>query len=374
MNVYYKALAHITFFALFILITMIVKSKTFERRAKQEFICCYVMVIVAYLAEYFGLWLEGTDPSLRIMHIVFKFLELSIAPMIPVVAASAVLPEKKKFLPRLIVSIHTVIELVSLKFGFIFYVDGKNYYSHGPFYWIYILAYTLSCLYFLYRVFISSIHYQSRNKISLLLIMLFILIGSNLSLLNSEIRISWAAVAFGNMLLLVYYSDLIQQVDVLTELLDRRSFENNTKIIKGKAYIICIDADDFKSVNDRYGHKSGDVCLKELGRILRETYGRYGLCYRTGGDEFCVIADRHIDDIEAVNREFRENIANAVKENPILTTVSMGQALYNPLGLDFEHALHSADTAMYKEKREKKIKRGESVEKVDKENKVTANA
>lgn len=356
MSEYYVAITHITVLALVILIIMIAKNKIFDSGTKREFLCCYVLIIIAALSEYFAMRLNGTDPSNRIFHIMFKCLELSVAPAIPAVCAIAVMPVKKKWPVWTLVSVHTFIEILSMKFGFVFFVNENNIYLHGDFYWIYYFSYIISSAFLVYRIVRCCIRFQSRNKASLLLIMLFLFIGLHLRIVNNSISISWATVAIGNILFCIYYVDLIQQVDVLTELLNRRSYENNIKLLKTRAYIICIDADDFKRINDEYGHKKGDECLKTIGRIMKESYGRLGLCYRTGGDEFCVIADKNIDMIEAANEVFRAKMEYAVNENPAMTTVSMGQALYNPGGMDIEHTIQNADRKMYENKREKKVR------------------
>lgn len=55
--------------------------------------------------------------------------------------------------------------------------------------------------------------------------------------------------------------------------------------------LVVFDVDDFKQINDRYGHLQGDLCLAEIGRCIKKAYARSGYCYRTGGDEFCVLME-----------------------------------------------------------------------------------
>ena len=53
--------------------------------------------------------------------------------------------------------------------------------------------------------------------------------------------------------------------------------------------LIVFDLDNFKYINDTYGHQAGDQCLKVIAECLKKAYSRYGNCYRIGGDEFCVL-------------------------------------------------------------------------------------
>ena len=53
--------------------------------------------------------------------------------------------------------------------------------------------------------------------------------------------------------------------------------------------LIVFDVDNFKQVNDCYGHLQGDACLAAIAACLKKAYARCGYCYRIGGDEFCVL-------------------------------------------------------------------------------------
>ena len=53
--------------------------------------------------------------------------------------------------------------------------------------------------------------------------------------------------------------------------------------------LIVFDVDDFKHVNDVYGHVKGDLCLSIIADCIKKAYAKYGYCYRVGGDEFCGI-------------------------------------------------------------------------------------
>lgn len=84
-------------------------------------------------------------------------------------------------------------------------------------------------------------------------------------------------------------------IDPLTGLLNRKFLSNNLQKIVDSATpekpvsFIMIDIDDFKSINDRYGHLTGDDALKAVSAKLREIVGDLGFQIRYGGDEFSVV-------------------------------------------------------------------------------------
>lgn len=79
--------------------------------------------------------------------------------------------------------------------------------------------------------------------------------------------------------------------DALTELYNRAAYEKHLIKLEGKKNfsIIMLDINDFKFINDNYGHSYGDTVLKEVARIIRCSFDEGASFYRIGGDEFCVI-------------------------------------------------------------------------------------
>ena len=141
----------------------------------------------------------------------------------------------------------------------------------------------------------------------------------------------------------ILYSELTQKIDTLTRLLNRRSYEGRLASLRGHAVIYYFDVDEFKSVNDTFGHGVGDAVLAEVG-----------YCYRIGGDEFCVIAQISDTAAEKYLSEFlRELTAQRVK-NEHLPHVSVGYACFNPVLGSVEDAIKRADRMMYHYKRKSK--------------------
>lgn len=141
----------------------------------------------------------------------------------------------------------------------------------------------------------------------------------------------------------ILYSELTQKIDTLTHLLNRRSYESRPASLRGHAVIYYFDVDEFKSVNDTFGHGVGDAVLAEVG-----------YCYRIGGDEFCVIAQISDTAAEKYLSEFlRELTARRVKKEH-LPHVSVGYACFNPVLGSVEDAIKRADRMMYHYKRKLK--------------------
>jgi len=121
---------------------------------------------------------------------------------------------------------------------------------------------------------------------------------------------------------------------------------------------IMVDIDDFKQVNDRYGHMTGDNVLREVAGILKKALRKTDMVLRYGGDEFLIILTRMTRDH---CHKVEDRINKAMKTSPTLhmdgdeqISVSMGHAFWTPDAEEsIDEVLGLADSLMYRNKRKK---------------------
>jgi len=144
--------------------------------------------------------------------------------------------------------------------------------------------------------------------------------------------------------------------DALTGLLNRRAFYEELKRLANAIQfsIIFLDIDDFKKINDTYGHLIGDEVLKEVGAILENFIRKDTKAFRIGGEEFVIILPNVDENISfKVAERIRKVIENNnVKEgeNIIKYTASFGVTSYKK-NESIDDMLNRADKAMYKAKK-----------------------
>ncbi|MFC5529339.1 sensor domain-containing diguanylate cyclase [Cohnella yongneupensis] len=145
------------------------------------------------------------------------------------------------------------------------------------------------------------------------------------------------------------------QTDPLTGLYNRRTLDQFVKqyISQGMSFsILIMDLDNFKKVNDTYGHDRGDEVLRFLANALRDNLGEDCLICRFGGEEFVVLvpgdnAEVAMKDAERV-RKFMMDTASPIGEK---VTISIGVAYYPGMASTFEQLFRLADDALYQAKR-----------------------
>lgn len=96
--------------------------------------------------------------------------------------------------------------------------------------------------------------------------------------------------------------------DYLAKLIEKLKRNKNNKL-----FLIFIDLDNFKLINDTYGHNKGDNVLKEVAEILTANFRKYDIISRYGGDEFIVLLESNEDPTKRINA-LRQNIEEIFKE------------------------------------------------------------
>ena len=125
--------------------------------------------------------------------------------------------------------------------------------------------------------------------------------------------------------------------------------------------IVILDVDDFKSINDTYGHTIGDLVLKKISTILQKNIGNSGnIAARIGGEEFVfLIVESDKRKVKSIAEKIRKEIASSIvsfRRKNIHFTVSLGLAMYPKDGVDIQSILNIADKFLYQAKREGKNK------------------
>jgi diguanylate cyclase (GGDEF)-like protein len=191
--------------------------------------------------------------------------------------------------------INTFILLINLfQPGLIYSMSDSNVYSRGPYYFtvsisIYILIFAAYIYFFLHKNLIVG-----RLTQVIVLFLVIPIAGSIMQVLFYGVSLHWPSTT---LVLLMTYLALEQSKtsrDSLTDLYTRSQFEQrlNFKIKKNDPFsLILIDMNDFKYINDNFGHNEGDKVLKLVASILTSDTNPEDLVCRYGGDEFILLIE-----------------------------------------------------------------------------------
>lgn len=150
--------------------------------------------------------------------------------------------------------------------------------------------------------------------------------------------------------------------DALTEIHNRRAYELQIREslrryhLDGQSFsLVLIDVDEFKNINDNYGHSTGDKCLRELAKLIKSSLRKTDFLCRYGGEELIAILEgASAEDGRKIAEKIRSRIERArfsYQQEELPITISLGVTEVMQTDKDSEAPFSRADNAMYQAKR-----------------------
>ena len=259
--------------------------------------------------------------------------------------------------------INLILCVMTYKYGYIFTVNNYNEYERGP---LFIVPLTIAYIYLLLSLYIihkNEFRIDKKEYINLILFEMIPLLASIIQIIFSEILIIWSSVGISIILYYIYLQEKLLKYDNLTGAWNRLSFEmyvNNSLISKNIPFsVIYIDLDDFKHINDTYGHDEGDLALKNIVQFLKDYFRQKGIVIRMGGDEFVIIVheeDKENLDNLIINMTLKLDEYNQGLNKEYNIKISLGYDTFNEKYNDLDTFIKSVDKLMYLNKNQNKVK------------------
>ncbi len=163
---------------------------------------------------------------------------------------------------------------------------------------------------------------------------------------------------------------LAANTDPLTGLLNRRGLDEQFNVELSRARrqeravsVLVGDVDGLKTLNDTYGHASGDQALQRVAAVLLEEKRATDIAARLGGDEFAILApDTDAEGASTLAHRLAERVRAAFAGGPVRLSISIGAATTPTDGESADELLHVADEALYAEKRRAKTGAGHALD------------
>lgn len=245
----------------------------------------------------------------------------------------------------------------------LFYIDSQGVYSRG---FAYMIQPIISYCYVIHtslHAFVQSRRVESLQTKTIYRTLAFFAI---LALVGGTFQVVYSlpglcvGIMISILLLYIVFQEQLISTDPLTGLNNRNRFETYILSLFSNVdqaedvYLLVMDADGFKQINDRYGHVEGDHALQVISAALKEVCSASGsFIARYGGDEFVVLQKAIAEqDILHLCAAINDELARA--EVPYLLRMSIGYARVGD-GVDtWQDLLRAADAELYRVKREKK--------------------
>lgn len=258
--------------------------------------------------------------------------------------------------------------------GWVFTVDPTTIlYHRGPFHFVQMIlsaGYLVAAVAITLQDLARCTSPQQRTALrSLLSLFIFPAVGAALDALVYGIPFTWTLCSVGIVKVFVDFQDYSISTDGLTGLNNRRHFEGRAQTMvedataENRVFLLLMDIDDFKDINDTYGHRTGDATLVLVARVLKRIVGDSRLLIaRYGGDEFAVVGVMpDLEEAEKLKGQIEDALAGERVATPELSfpiTLSIG---ISEAGLDGTGSVDSlvidADKELYAEKQRRRVGR-----------------
>ena len=360
MNGYFCVLTTIDFFILCFMCILTYLSESLSRKQKRGFLLAFVLIAGISILEVITLVVDGLSPAYRWLNIASNYMGFGMSPAV-CICLVYVLDRKTVFRRKIRTAIlfeigYLIFLFVTIPYGIVFSVSADNIYSRGPHFYIYIIMYFGAILYLSVSTIINAREFQNRSKLLIYPLILFVMAETIIQVVLPKLHVTWLCITLLSVLYFIYCNEMWNQLDALTGLLNQNSYLRKTGEMGCKASVLVVfDVDDFKQINDSYGHVQGDLCLAEIAECIKKAYANFGYCYRIGGDEFCVLL-KNADKEDWCKQEFLHRLEEKRRKITFLPTVSYGSASFS--SGDIVAVKDKADRDMYQYKYERKNRNG----------------
>ena len=358
MNGYYSVLTTIDLFVLSFIGLLTRLSESLNKKQKRGFFLAFALIAGISVMEIVTLAVDGAPAKYRWLNIASNFLGFGLS---PAVAICLVYVQDRKSAPRQNLRFAVGCEIAyllflafSIPFGTVFSVSADNVYSRGTHFHIYIAVYFAAIFYLSLATILTARAFQNRSRALIYPLIVFLTAETIVQVALPDLHVTWLCVTLLAVLYYIYCTEMWNQLDALTGLLNQSSYLHRTaEMTRRGGMLVVFDVDHFKHINDRYGHHAGDIVLRRIAKTVSSCVRKTDAVIRYGGDEFVIIFHRLPGD---VFRKKLEEIRAAVDrltiaEHPGLhVSVSLGGAY--GVGKTTE-LFETADRLMYQAKKSK---------------------
>ena len=370
---YYTSIIIISWLSLVVLSILVWENNRLTRKEKTLFYLTYALVALAALMEWMGILFNGDTAIPTWLLRTVKCADYILTP----IAGAALMTNIKtdsiwEKLIRGLLVVNTLFQLVSAFTGWMITIDDQNHYSHGLLYPVYMALYILLIVMIAIEFITYSKNFRRQNKTSLYAILTLVLICILVQeILGSEFRTAYLGMTIGMIMMFIYITEFSQlssddtmmeqriaiTTDALTGVSSRYAYVAALKELDAKEAlpaeltVFSVDINGLKQVNDTLGHAAGDELICGAAECVDSIFAANGTCYRTGGDEFIVLAEMDKDQAQEAMTKLKQSAAawHGEMVGELYLAAGVAHTADYP-ELSVEKLIIKADMAMYEEK------------------------
>ena len=360
------------FTSVLLILLLIFQNQTSRLQSGRKYSAILICTLVLLVSETVGRFGEYHPDNFLFLARIGYLLIFLLDPVDILFAVSYVdcWMDKENSVPRrwfkAAFQVFAVVNIILVIISSIFQLKWFFYFEDGVYYrGEYFLVRALMVMVFIVLLLVYTVVFRndflSDYKNMILFLPVISLIGALLQVFLSNIDTTYGGISLGCLILFFFLQSHDVNIDYLTGVMNRRGIDikldekirsSQTSGISFAA--IMLDLDNFKTINDTYGHSEGDRAIKNMAEILTDAFDRDAAIGRFGGDEFFVVTDIVSKlELDILIKEVREKLATIRDRRGWASNVdvSCGYEIYDPASnMTRKEFAEILDTLMYAEK------------------------
>ena len=328
------------------LLIFLIFNSTLAAKRKSKFIICTLISLVMVMCNIVNYVFAGTGKHILIMK-VFSAISFSVAGpvVIPFIFVTGVIKKRLRTAILIFATVNMLLCFISIFNGCIFRFDEAGIRSLGK---LGFVPYFFSLFYIAVLLATAIIKFRLgfRNESVFIFILAFGIVMAVIMnvIYHYKFLISGMAALSCTFYYMFFTTETLTR-DALTDAFNRHSFYNDIKnMSKKQMYIVSIDLNGLKQINDTYGHDAGDKAILAVSSSAAEVLPVRCRFYRMGGDEFDILyPNATYTEVELTTQQLKE----AVHKKGYSIAVGFGEF---KKGMKLDDVLREVDAIMYEDK------------------------
>ncbi|MBQ7147400.1 MAG: GGDEF domain-containing protein [Pseudobutyrivibrio sp.] len=319
----------LNFFTSFLLILLLLfQNKTSRLQSGRKYSAILICTLVLLISETVGRIGENNPVSFLFLARFGYFMIFLLDPVDILFAVSYedCWMDKENSTPRklfkMAFQIFAIINMIIVSISSIFQLGWFFYFRNGVYYrGQFFLVRAILLMIFIILLLVYTVVFRSdfitEYKNMIMCLPIFALIGSLLQVFLANLDTTYAGISLGCLILFFFFQSNDVNIDYLTGVLNRRGIDirlddkiRNSQASGTDFATLMMDLDNFKTINDTFGHGEGDKAIKYMAEILTDSFGREAVVGRFGGDEFLILTDNvSKTELRSIIEEVRKKLA-----------------------------------------------------------------
>lgn len=356
--------------ALFFQVMILCTSKTILNKTKNYFVVLIVLESILITLNNVEFYFSSLDyPSvLRMIFLNLNFIlrPCLVFPFLFLVRSNSSEKDLLNKFDLIPIALLIIVEQFSFFTNWVYYIDDSNIIHRGPLFYVSYLVLFFYVFEFGYLLYVNKKSHTDFNVALVVFACLFIVLSAVIDVLTSvhtllTLSLVYSAIFFMFALqnqsinYLLKKEIKISQTDGLSSLLNRRAGEEKIEALLKKhvsGAFALVDIDEFKHINDTYGHAVGDEAIIKVSEVFKDDLYSNCVIMRLGGDEFAMFSPnfKSLEEVEMPIEKIFQDINDIMlsSDHSYHIKISMGVSYYD--GKDdrtFDEMYQEADKKLY---------------------------